>query len=316
MVEASTTGRFAVIGASGHIGSMLLPELKERFPESDRVIGTSRQGDQTSLSKFDLRDPESVIPLDTLGPDDTVVLLAAVSNPNLAFEDPDFARSTNVNGAGRVVRACRDSGARLLFFSSVEVFDGSSGPFHEGRTASPLNVYGQTKAEIEALIRSSLHHGQFCIVRTPWNVGFTPGPRCVVKMTYGRLLAGGAKMAVDGLISVIDIRDTVEGVTSVLSHPEGFVAPVIHLAADQTFARADLAELIRTESRLGNQMTFDRVTFNQLPLREPRGKDVRLDAALSRQVFGLRYRSATETVSKKVQLLDEWLGAGIDLNFE
>ncbi|MDC3376936.1 sugar nucleotide-binding protein [Candidatus Nanopelagicales bacterium] len=311
-----TRGRFAVIGASGQIGSALLPELERRFPENGRVVGTSRQGDQTSLFKFDLRDPESVIPMEALGPDDTVVLLAAVSNPNLAFEDPNFARSTNVGGADRVVRTCRDSGARLLFFSSVEVFDGRNGPFHEGRRANPLNVYGQTKAEIEALIRSSLHPGQFCIVRTPWNVGFTPGPRCVVKLTYGSLLAGGARMAVDNLISIIDIRDTVDGVTSILSHPDGFVAPVIHLAAGQTFARDDLAELVRTESRLGDRMTFDRVTFDQLPLREPRGKDVRLDAALSREVFGLRYRSATETVLVKVQLLDEWLEAGIDLTFE
>lgn len=316
-MTALRPGRVVVLGATGQIGSALMARMREIIPEPGGVIGTSRapvRGDRR-LAQFDLADGRSNIPVSNLGADDTVVLLAAVADPNKAFASPEAAYAVNVDGAARVVSACQESGARLVFFSSVEVFDGLDGPFGEHRPARPLNVYGKTKAQIESLIRSRMELDRYCIVRTPWNVGHEPSPRCVVKMTYGSLLSTGARMAVDNQLSLIDLRDTVVGVASLLTDFQEFPAPTLHLASPDSLTRVQLADLVRAESLYGSKMTFERIQFAQLNLTEPRGLDVRLDSSLSRDLLGMRYRPAAETIGEKVRLLDQWMKAGVALDF-
>ena len=41
---------------------------------------------------------------------------------------------------------------RLIFLSSVEVFDGQKGNYSEKDTKNPLNFYGRTKHEVENFI--------------------------------------------------------------------------------------------------------------------------------------------------------------------
>lgn len=307
-------GRIVVIGASGQIGSHLMTGLQRVLSSGTEVLGTSRQG-RDGLLSFDLADPSAAFPVATPGPEDTVVLLAAVANPNTAFARPDEARLINVSGARRIVELCADTGARLVFFSSVEVFDGKQGPFREDAQTAPLNVYGQTKAQIESSIRTRLDPMRYCIVRTPWNVGFRPQYRCVVKMTYGAMLSPGAKMATDNMLSVIDIRDTVDGLLRLLADPSTFVAPTLHFAATEFLSRTELADRIRAISLFGPRMAYEPVAFETLDLPEARSRDSRLDSSLSREALSMSYRPLDATVAEKVALLDEWLETGLDLNF-
>lgn len=306
--------RVLILGATGQIGSHLFRRLLEE--ENIEVFGTSRLGSEGGIRAFDLNDEMAFIPLTNLGPHDTVVILAAMANPNKVFDNPDGAWSVNVLGVQRVVRECIMAGARLIFFSSVEVFGGRDGPFNEFSKPDPLNIYGLTKFEIEKYIQTNFEQGRFCIVRTPWNVSFRAEFRCLVKMTYGALLKKDAKMATDNLLSLIDVRDTVEGLCSLLSVNGDFPTPILHLSSPDTFSRAELAERICLNSALGSQMHFKPIQFAKLHFLEARGRDSRMDGSLSSELFGITYREGRATIVRKVLLIDAWIQGGLEVAFD
>jgi dTDP-4-dehydrorhamnose reductase len=59
----------------------------------------------------------------------------------------------NTGGPVHLAVACQQKGIKLMTFSSDLVFDGKKNqPYHESDPVSPLNVYGQSKAEKEKLV--------------------------------------------------------------------------------------------------------------------------------------------------------------------
>ena len=91
-----------------------------------------------------------------------------------AFTDVDGAESKRaeamrINGAGVGVlaEACEMIGAALIQISTDYVFDGeASEPYPTGHPVSPVNYYGESKAEGEYLALSLC--SRTCVVRTSW----------------------------------------------------------------------------------------------------------------------------------------------------
>jgi len=76
----------------------------------------------------------------------------------------------NCIGAANVALECKNVGSRLLFVSTDYVFDGSkSSPYEVDDQIHPLNVYGETKAQGEKLVRDAMPEA--CILRTSWVFG-------------------------------------------------------------------------------------------------------------------------------------------------
>jgi len=70
-----------------------------------------------------------------------------------AEEERDRCRRENVTGAAVLAEACAGRRIQLLSFSSDLVFDGAKdSPYVESDGPRPLNVYGASKAEAEAVI--------------------------------------------------------------------------------------------------------------------------------------------------------------------
>jgi len=63
---------------------------------------------------------------------------------------PQETRRVNVEGTLNVARACREIGARMIFYSSDYVYDGVKGVYTEDDAPNPINEYGRQKAEAEA----------------------------------------------------------------------------------------------------------------------------------------------------------------------
>lgn len=82
---------------------------------------------------------------------------AAYNAVDGAEEAPPAARAVNAVGAGNVARACRDSGARLVHFSTNYVFGGSlDRPYVETDDPDPASVYGQSKRDGEIQVLEEL----------------------------------------------------------------------------------------------------------------------------------------------------------------
>ena len=153
MSQAAKSGlpRLLVIGARGFLGTFLTGRAVSHYEvfRADR----SRESARTDVI-VDVADAASVSAgMNAVRPD-AVVLLAAISDIDRCQRDPELAISVNLRGAECVANACARSGARLLFTSTGAVFDGLNQGYSEEDEVSPSSVYGETKAQAEAVVQA------------------------------------------------------------------------------------------------------------------------------------------------------------------
>ncbi len=109
-----------VTGATGLLGSTLVPLLRER---GCNVSTTARRGDVTASA--DLCDPDQAVELVRSQQPQAVVHLAAVTDVDLCEREPDQAYRHNVLACANLAHACAQAGdVRLLSLSTDHLYDG------------------------------------------------------------------------------------------------------------------------------------------------------------------------------------------------
>ena len=66
----------------------------------------------------------------------------------------DELKAFNINSFApkQLAEEAQKVGAKVVYFSSDYIFDGSDGPYHESCSPNPINVYGRSKYEGEKLV--------------------------------------------------------------------------------------------------------------------------------------------------------------------
>jgi dTDP-4-dehydrorhamnose reductase len=80
---------------------------------------------------------------------DIVILLAAISSPDVCRNEFERAYAVNVTGTIRFAKECLERGARILFFSSDTVYGAVEGACDENSELRPAGEYARMKAEVE-----------------------------------------------------------------------------------------------------------------------------------------------------------------------
>lgn len=152
----------------------------------DRAIGTTR-------SELDITRPELISRFVSDLHPLTIINCAAFTKVDRAEVEPAEARLVNATAVGWLAAAAAEVGARFVTFSTDYVFGGTaSRPYVESDQTNPINVYGATKLEGEALAFAA--HPRSLVVRTSW----------LLSGTHQNFITTILKLAREGSVQVVD----------------------------------------------------------------------------------------------------------------
>jgi len=157
--------KIVVTGALGHIGSFVVRDLANEFPNSDIImidnLMTQRYASLFNLPssgryrflQADVRDADMRVVLKDA---EVVIHLAAVTDAAGTFDKSELVESNNYQATLKVAEACVNTGARLIALSSTSVYGTQKAVVSEGCSPEelrPQSPYATTKLKEEGLMK-------------------------------------------------------------------------------------------------------------------------------------------------------------------
>lgn len=222
--------RAVVIGAEGQVGAAVRRGLEDRGAE---VVTSTRTGGD---APWDLRDPVVPRRLAAISAD-LVVLAGGMSTVDACERDPATSRTVNVAAAVAAALHWGRLGARIVAFSSSQVFDGSQPTPLPSSPVSPRSEYGRQKVELE---RSLLGSGLGATVVRMTKV---VGPSWSRLAEWREALANGRSVRAHGDLGFSPVPE--DGVTAAVLAVFGTgYEGIIHLSARDEMRYADFARIV------------------------------------------------------------------------
>lgn len=155
--------KVAVAGSKGQLGVELCQQLTRDEERKWEVVGFD-------LDELDICDEKSVLRFMIEKVPDVVVNCAAYTDVDGCESNEKKAYRVNALGARNLAASAYQVGAKILQISTDYVFDGmSTQAIREFDPIGPINVYGQSKALGEKLVRAV--NPRHFILRTAWLYG-------------------------------------------------------------------------------------------------------------------------------------------------
>lgn len=203
--------RILLIGRTGQLGSDLL-----RHNPGHEIAGPER-------SELDIARPEQIRAALSRYAPELVINCAAFHNVPLCDEEPEQAFRINCVAVRDLAAASRETGARLITFSSDYVFGGDKRtPYAEDDLPRPVQVYGITRLAGEhAALAAAPDHA--VVIRTCGLYGEAGSRSRGGNFVDGRVAdARGGKtleMATEQIVAPTCTEDLSKAVLSLVAHP-------------------------------------------------------------------------------------------------
>ena len=253
----------------------------------------------TDIGELNILEKEKVRDALNLFKPDYVIHAAAVALTDFCNQHPGKCHEINVTGTINVAEACRHVGAKMVFLSSEQIFNGNQepGPYRESDAPHPDTVYGENKWEAERLLSQIIE--EHWILRFTWMFGVPERFRPVVANIFWdtvKLALRGRKVKVPaneyrGLTYIGEVMDQF---ARVFELPYG----TYHVGSHNDLDRYEVVCLILRELGLEGRI-HELVEKDEEKYRE-RARDARLDTEKIREQ-GFRFSDTPEAIRRCVQ---------------
>jgi dTDP-4-dehydrorhamnose reductase len=140
-------------GLHGLVGSRLLKDYADRYHFDNLDVRDPRR-------PVDITNFQQVLTACQNSPAKVLVHFAAFTDVTAAWQQngdkTGSCYQVNVEGTKNVLKACQETGKRLIHISTAYVFNGEkTEPYREDDARQPIEWYGQTKAWAEELVEKS-----------------------------------------------------------------------------------------------------------------------------------------------------------------
>ncbi len=268
-----------VIGGSGFLGSKLVRILSE----TNTIVGTYQNKGLLGLHKLEITDKKSVDKFIGLEKPEIVIHTAAKSDPDGCEADKELSERVNHIGTKNVVDACRTHGSKLVYISTVYVFDGEKGNYQETDPCNPINFYGKTKLKAEQEV---LALENSVIIRFDILYGFNS--RYGNNGFFSKIMRGKVEVNNDQKRQPLLVDDVAYAVKVML---EGNHSGIYHLAGPENLTKYELG--LALEKIVRDKSELIPISEKQQVARRP--KDVSLDASKAINI-GVKFHSLSEGI--------------------
>jgi len=101
---------------------------------------------------------------------DWIIICAAFTAVDLAEDEENNAFAVNAEGVKNITEICKNTGVKIVSFSSDYVFPGENiSGYHEDDRTGPMSVYGRSKLKGEMFLMSG--YKEYFIFRISWLYG-------------------------------------------------------------------------------------------------------------------------------------------------
>ncbi|MBW3572530.1 MAG: sugar nucleotide-binding protein [Gemmatimonadetes bacterium] len=223
--------RVLITGGAGLLGG----ELIRQAPAGIDLLATRRSSPVMGAESesVELSDAEAVKALWMRVRPDAVIHTAYTQ----AQGERDVWRATQ-----SVVRACRASGAALVYMSTDALLDGESSPYAEGAEPAPVHEYGRWKARAELHVRAEMPDA--AVVRTSLIVRAEPPDRNSAWVVDALRRGDPVRLFTDELRCPVAVEDLAAQLWEVALLPPERRAGVWHLAGPEAVSRYALGILL------------------------------------------------------------------------
>lgn len=263
-----------VIGSEGNIGAPLVRHL--RAHGYDVLESDIRPGWRDRFVMADMNHPIDLLPAFDWGPE-VVFLLSAMVSRVTCEQASGLAIATNLGGINNVLQLCKRVGAKVVFFSTSEVYGPECDPMDEAdATPRPNNRYGLSKLLGEQLVEYEVRtHGLAAVSLRPFMIYDEEedlGDHRSAMIRFTSELAAGRPIQVHrgSARSWLHISDAVRAIEAAIRLPE---YAVINIGHPEVAPIEALAEKIRRELHAPPEL----VVASDLPPRMTLVKRPRLE---------------------------------------
>lgn len=231
-----------ITGANGFVGSYLSRLLLNGF----KVVATGKGACRLDINHPHFRyesldftvEKEVSGLLATLQPE-VIVHAGALSKPDECEQNREAAYRTNVTATGYLLTEAARLKSFFVYLSTDFIFSGEEeGMYSEDDAAAPVNYYGQTKLEAEALVKQ--YPFDWSIVRTVLVYGKPQGGRDNIVTMVAKNLAAGVPLKIfhDQVRTPTYVEDLAHGLKTIIDKR---VTGIFHLSGEDVRTPYDMA---------------------------------------------------------------------------